>query len=129
MKKKLLLVEDDPSAVRITTYALEQAGYEVLAALNGQEALRKAQGEKPDLIILDVMLPGVDGFQVCRHLRADPQTAQIPILMLSAKAQQADVDTGLKVGADDYLTKPVDLSEVLSRVESLLAQKSAESVE
>ena len=81
------------------------------------------QDEKPDLIILDVMLPGIDGFEICHRLRSEPRTAPLPILMLSAKAQEIDKDTGVKVGADDYLAKPADPSEIVSRVESLLAQK------
>jgi DNA-binding response OmpR family regulator len=128
MKKKILLVEDDTSAIRITSYKFEQSGYEVLVALNGLEGVKKAHDDEPDLIILDVMLPGLDGFQVCRQLKSDSQTARIPILMVSAKAQKVDVSTGLKVGADDYVTKPVDLSKLVDRVESLLARKSIASV-
>ena len=124
MKKRILLVEDDPSAIRLVGYALEQEGYEVLTAANGVEGLRKAREEEPDLLILDVMLPGLDGFELCRRLRADAQTAGLPVLMLSAKAQEIDKTTGLKMGADAYLTKPADPSEIVSRVESLLAQKS-----
>ena len=126
MKKRILLVEDDPGAIRLVGYTLEQEGYEVLTAANGVEGLRKAREEEPDLLILDVMLPGLDGFELCRRLRADAQTAGLPVLMLSAKAQEIDKTTGLKMGADAYLTKPADPSEIVSRVESLLAQKSIE---
>jgi len=123
MSKKILVIEDDPGSLRLTQYTLEHKGYEVLTASNGLEGLKKAQNEGPDLIILDVMLPGIDGFEICHHLRAEPQTAKLPILMLSAKAREVDKDTGHKVGADDYLTKPASPSEIIDKVESLLAQK------
>ncbi len=124
-QKKILVVEDDPSAARLVGYTLEQQGYQVVTASNGVEGLRKAEEEEPDLLILDVMLPGLDGFEVCHRLRVEPRTAHLPILMLSAKAQEVDKDTGLKLGADQYLVKPADPAEILSRVESLLAGKTA----
>ena len=121
MNKKILVVEDDPIALRFARYTLLQEGYQVITAPNGLEGLRKAQTENPDLIILDIMLPGIDGFEICHRLRAEPETARIPILMLTAKAQEADRQTGLKVGADDYLTKPALPSEIVRRVQALLA--------
>ena len=124
MNKKILVIEDDPSALRFIEYTLQQEGYPVLTASNGLEGLRKAKTEEPDLIVLDIMLPGMDGFEICHRLRLEPQTAQLPVLMLSAKAQEVDKATGLKVGADDYVTKPADPSEIISRVERLLARKS-----
>ncbi len=124
MKKRVLLIEDDPSSVRLVSYTLEQEGYEVLTAMNGLDGLKKAREEAPDLLVLDVMLPGLDGFEVCRRLRADEQTAGLPVLMLSAKAQEIDKTTGLKVGADDYLAKPADPSEIMARVANLLAMKT-----
>jgi two-component system alkaline phosphatase synthesis response regulator PhoP len=123
MDKKILVIEDDPATLRLIDYSLRHEGYQVLTASNGLEGLRKAHDAEPDLIILDVMLPGMDGFEICHSLRSEPDTAQLPILMLSAKAQEIDKDTGLKVGADDYLAKPADPSEIVSRVESLLATK------
>jgi DNA-binding response OmpR family regulator len=125
MKKRVLLVEDDPGSIRFVSYILEQEGYEVLTANNGLAGLKKAREEAPDLLILDVMLPGLDGFEVCRRLRADEQTSKLLVLMLSAKAQEIDRTTGLKMGADDYLTKPADPSEIVARVESLLQRKAA----
>jgi len=122
--KKILVIEDDPSALRFIEYTLQQEGYQVLVATNGLAGLRKAQNEEPDLVVLDIMLPGIDGFEICHRLRAEPQTAQLPILMLSAKAQEIDKATGLKIGADDYLTKPADPSEIISRIASLLARKT-----
>ena len=124
MNKKILVIEDDPSSLRLTQYTLKQQGYEVITAPNGLEGLRKAQSEEPDLVILDIMLPGIDGFEICHHLRAEAQTTQLPILMLSAKAQEVDKDIGLKVGADDYITKPALPSEIVSAVESLLERKT-----
>ena len=123
MNKKILVIEDDPGSLRLTQYILEHNDYEVIAASNGLEGLRKARSESPDLVIMDIMLPGIDGFEICYNLRAEPQTAQLPILMLSAKAREADKDIALKVGADDYITKPVGASEILSKVENLLAKR------
>jgi DNA-binding response OmpR family regulator len=123
MAKRILLVEDDPSVLRAISYMLEKEGYDVLTAMNGLEGLRKAKGENPDLLVLDVMLPGIDGFEVCHRLRAESQTAQLPILMLSAKGQAADRSMGLQVGADEYLTKPVERLVLLSKIEALLAAK------
>ena len=122
MSKRILVIEDDPASLRLMQYILEHKGYEVLTAVNGLDGLKKARSEEPDLVILDVMLPGMDGFDICYHLRAEPQTAKLPILMLSAKAREVDRDTGLKVGADYYITKPVDPAEIISNVEALLAQ-------
>lgn len=106
------------------SYSLNHEGYEVLTAPNGLDGIRKAQTEKPDLIILDVMLPGMDGFEICHQLRSEPETEKLPILMFSAKAQEADKDTGLRVGADDYLVKPAAPSDIVNRVEKLLATKN-----
>jgi len=105
------------------TYALEKEGYEVVTASNGLQALIKAQKEGPELIILDVMLPGMDGFEVCSRLRNDPQTSHIPIIMVSAKGQDSDKSTGLRVGALDYLTKPVDNSILMGKVDVFLQNK------
>jgi len=125
MEKKILVIEDDPIALRLIEYTLHKQGYQVLKAKNGLEGISKAQSEEPDLIILDVMLPGIDGFEVCYRLRAKSQTAQLPILMLSGKAQEIDKATGLKVGADDYITKPAAPRELVKRVEDLLTRKTA----
>jgi DNA-binding response OmpR family regulator len=125
MSKKVLVIEDDAIALRLIEYTLRKEGYEVLLAKNGLEGISKAQGEEPDLVILDIMLPGIDGFEVCHRLRSEPQTAHLPILMLSGKAQETDKATGMKVGADDYVTKPVAPRQLVSRIESLLARKTA----
>lgn len=122
--KRILVAEDNPSVKRLVCYTLERAGYQVLSASNGVEGLRMAREEKPDLLVLDVMLPGLDGFELCHRLRTDPQTAQLPILIFSAKTQDADLSTGLSLGADDYLIKPADPSEIVKRVANLLAKGS-----
>ena len=124
MGKRILVIEDDPSSARLVGYALEREGYQVEIAVNGVEGLRKVQEEEPDLVILDVMLPGLDGFELCHRLRAEPRTDHVPILMLSAKAQEIDRSTGLRAGANEYLVKPADPAEILANVERLLAEKS-----
>ncbi|MFC1908931.1 response regulator transcription factor [Chloroflexota bacterium] len=123
MKKKILVIEDNPSSLRLVQYTFEHKGYEVLTAPNGLEGLRKARSEKPDLVILDVMLPGIDGFEVSHRLRAEAQTAHLPLLMLSAKAREEDKDIGIKAGADEYLAKPASPSEIVNRAEKLLARE------
>lgn len=119
-----MIIEDDPATSRLVSYSLNHEGYEVITAPNGLDGVRKAQTEKPDLIILDVMLPGMDGFEICHRLRSESETVKLPILMFSAKAQEADKDTGLRVGADDYLVKPAAPSDIVKRVEKLLAAKN-----
>ena len=121
MSKKVLIIEDDRSAARLAEYTLEQAGYEVITAYDGFDGLDKAVTEGPDLIILDVMLPGLDGYEVCHQLRQKSETATLPILMISAKARDDDRDIGLRVGADDYMAKPVDPSVIIQKVGDLLS--------
>ena len=121
MNKRILVIEDDPNALRLVEYTLGQEGYQVITAANGLEGLKKAREEHPDLIILDIMLPGLDGYEVCQQLRQEPKTIKLPILMLSAKAREIDKATGLKVGADDYLTKPADPAMIVAKVKTLLA--------
>lgn len=123
MPKKILIIEDDPATLRLIDYSLKQEGYQVITSLNGLEGLKKALGESPDLVILDVMLPGLDGFELCYRLRAETSTASLPILMLSAKAQEIDKATGIRVGADDYLTKPSAPEDIVSHVANLLAKR------
>jgi two-component system alkaline phosphatase synthesis response regulator PhoP len=122
ISKKILIVEDDPSFSRAISHMIGKEGYEVITASNGLAGLRMAKEDKPDLLILDVMLPGLDGFEICSRLRADSPTARLPIIMLSAKGQETDKTTGLKVGADVYLTKPVDRAVLLENITSLLAK-------
>ncbi|MFO8102062.1 MAG: response regulator [Dehalococcoidia bacterium] len=116
------MVDDEAGFSRAVKYALEKEGYEVLTASNGLQGLMTAQKEDIDLLILDVMLPGLDGYEVCNRLRADPKTADLPIIMLSAKGQDVDKATGLTVGANEYISKPVDNSTLLGRIASWLGK-------
>ena len=129
MAEKILVVEDDPAALRLVSYTLESADYQVTSAVNGVEGLRKAQQELPDLVVLDVMLPGIDGFEVCHRLRSNStaRPGRLPILMLTAKSQEADRAAGDKVGADLYLTKPAPPEEITAAVQSLLAQRGGQN--
>ena len=124
MAEKILMVDDDINALKLIGYTLHREGYEIIAAQSGQEALAKAQKEKPQLVILDIMMPGMDGYEVCRRLRAIPQTAQVPVIMLTARSQVEDKVAGFQAGADDYLTKPVIPAELLARVKALLLRST-----
>ena len=120
MGRKILVVDDEAVLVETIAYNLEQAGYVVVTAADGASALEAAQREKPDLIILDLMLPEMDGLEVCRQLRREDNTAITPIMMLTAKGEEIDKVVGLEVGADDYVTKPFGRRELLARVRALL---------
>ena len=122
VKPRILVVDDEPEAVELVEFNLKQSGYAVITAADGAEALKKARGQTPDLIVLDVMLPEMDGFEICKTLRLDPATAKIPILMLTAKAAEIDRVLGLELGADDYLTKPFSPRELLLRIKKILAR-------
>jgi two-component system phosphate regulon response regulator PhoB len=117
---KILVVDDEPDAVELIAFNLKAAGHEVITATEGQEALKKARTFAPDLIVLDLMLPEVDGLEVCKILRRDPATSPIPIIMLTAKAAEIDRVLGLELGADDYITKPFSPRELVLRVKNLL---------
>jgi DNA-binding response OmpR family regulator len=119
-KKKLLIVEDEKDLVEMVKFRLEASGYEATTAYDGQEGLDKAHKEKPDLIILDIMLPKLDGYKVCRLLKFDEKYKNIPIIMFTARAQESDKKTGEDVGADAYITKPFDSQVLLSKIEELL---------
>ncbi|MBL7140111.1 MAG: response regulator [Planctomycetes bacterium] len=123
VRGKILVVDDYPANVKLLERNLQAAGYETVAANDGQEALEKVQAEKPDLILLDIMMPKIDGFEVCRRLRADEATAVIPIIMVTALKETEDRIRGLEAGADDFISKPFDRGELLARVKSLLAIK------
>lgn len=126
-RRRVLVVDDEPDTLELIEFNLRNAGYDVIAAADGAEALKKARDNAPDLIILDVMLPELDGLEVCKILRANPSTAQIPILMLTAKAAEVDRILGLELGARDYVTKPFSPRELLLRVRNLLKQEDEES--
>ena len=117
---KILVVEDEPDIRKLVQYNLVQDHFKVLEAEDGEQALKILKREKPNLVILDLMLPGLSGLEICRALRAHPETARLPILMLTAKAGEADKIIGLEMGADDYLAKPFSPREMVARVRALL---------
>src|SRR5260221_5318558 len=121
MATKILVADDDLGALKMTCLILERQGYAVVIAHDGVEALQQVSAEMPDLIILDVMMPRLSGYEVCARLRADPATADIPIIMFTAKALTNDKVAGFEVGADDYLTKPTQPAELTARIKTLLA--------
>jgi len=120
MSEKILVVDDEKDLVDLVVYNLEKAGYRTLRAHDGDAALRKAQAEGADAVVLDVMLPVLDGWEVLKRLRADPKTAKTPVLMLTARGEETDKVLGLELGADDYLTKPFSPRELVARVKALL---------
>lgn len=122
MKAKILVVDDEPDAVELVAFNLRQSGYSVTTAADGAEALQKARTQLPDLVVLDVMLPEMDGFEICKLLRHDPATEKMPIIMLTAKASEVDRVLGLELGADDYLTKPFSPRELMLRVKKMLGR-------
>ncbi len=117
--KKILAVDDERHIVRLVEVNLQRAGYEVVTAYDGREALEKVKSERPDLVVLDVMMPYMDGFEVLKNLKSDPSTAEIPVIMLTAKAQDADVFRGWQSGVDCYLTKPFNPMELLTFVKRI----------
>lgn len=125
MKSKILLVDDEPDALEVLGFKLKEAGFIPLFAKDGLRALAAARDERPDLIVLDLMLPEVDGLEVCKILRRDNATANIPILMLTARAAEMDRVLGLELGADDYVTKPFSPRELVLRIKKLLARVKA----
>lgn len=117
---KILIVDDEQDIIRLLSFALQAEGYQVITALNGLDALKYVQQERPDIVVLDVMMPGMDGIEVCAELRSKPETAGLPIIMLSALGQVADRVRGLRAGADDYVPKPVNLEELSARIAAIL---------
>src|ERR1700742_449920 len=122
---KILVVDDEPDAIELIKFNLKNAGYDVVTAADGDEALKKARALLPELIILDLMLPEVDGLEVCKILRRDPRVAATPIIMLTAKAAEIDRVLGLELGADDYVTKPFSPRELVLRVKKMLQRNRA----
>jgi DNA-binding response OmpR family regulator len=120
VKSKILVVDDEPEAVELVEFNLKQAGYDVVTAADGTEALKKARSGLPGLIVLDLMLPEIDGLEVCKMLRRDPDTDKIPIIMLTARAAEVDRVLGLELGADDYISKPFSPRELVLRVKKIL---------
>ena len=121
VEKRILVADDDPVILRLIQVNLELEGYQVLTANNGEEAVATATAEHPDLVILDIMMPRLDGYQACEQLKAEAATKDIPVVFLSAKAQQSDIEKGKTYGVDEYLTKPFDPTELLDVVERLVS--------
>ena len=120
-EKRILVADDDPVILRLIQVNLELEGYQVLTANNGEEAVATATSETPDLVILDIMMPRLDGYQTCERLKSEDATKDIPVVFLSAKAQQADIEKGKSYGVEEYLTKPFDPTELLEVVERLVS--------
>jgi two-component system phosphate regulon response regulator PhoB len=124
---KILVVEDEPDLLDLVVYNLRKEGYRPVRAETGEKALELAQSERPDLVLLDLMLPGLDGIEVCRRLRANEATREIPIVMVTARAEETDAVVGLSMGADDYVKKPFGVRELIARVRAVLRRTSAQS--
>lgn len=120
MSEKILVVDDEKDLVELIAYNLEKDGFDILKAYDGETALKQVRAHNPHLLILDLMLPGIQGIEVCKRIRSDPQHASLPIIMLTAKGAEVDRVLGLEVGADDYVTKPFSVKELTARVRSLL---------
>ena len=121
---RILVVEDDPDIAELLRHYLERAQYQVDVLGHGGEALPRVRATRPDLVILDRMLPGMDGLEICRHLRAHDSTADLPVIMVTARAEETDRIVGLELGADDYITKPFSAKEVVARVNALLRRST-----
>ncbi len=122
-KERILVVDDEEDILELVRYNLAREGYQVAGTLSGEEALRKARTEGYDLIILDLMLPGIDGLEVAKKLKANEKTRDVPIVMLTAKGEEADIVTGLELGADDYITKPFSPRVLIARVRTALRRQ------
>lgn len=120
MPKKIVVIEDEPDIIGLVTLYLEKEGYRVTAVRDGIKGFQQLKAEPPDLLILDIMLPEMDGLEICRRVRADSKTAALPIIMLTAKGEESDKIVGLELGADDYLVKPFSPKELVARVKALL---------
>ncbi|MBU4345045.1 MAG: response regulator [Desulfobacteraceae bacterium] len=126
---KILVVDDEEDILELVRYNLAREGYKVVCATSGEEALNKAGSEPFDLIVLDLMLPGMDGLEIAKHLKSDSKTKHIPIIMLTAKGEEADIVTGLELGADDYVTKPFSPRILVARVKAVIRRKVKEEID
>lgn len=129
MAKRILVVDDEARVLTVIQKRLESVGYEVLTAMDGNEALNKARSETPDLIILDLILPKLNGYQVCSILKRDSYYKKIPIIMLTARTQERDIEEGMRVGADAYMTKPFKNEVLLEQIQQLLAKADERKVQ
>ncbi len=119
-KPKILVIEDEADILEVISYNLEREGHKVISCRNGEQGLSRIRTDNPDLVILDLMLPGMDGVEVCRQVKSDPVTRAIPVIMVTAKAEESDIVLGLGIGADDYITKPFSPKELVARVKVVL---------
>lgn len=126
--KKILIIEDDDHIIELLKFNVENNGYEVIAAMDGHDGLNKAINELPDLILLDLMLPGIDGIDICNKLKNKDRTKDIPIIMLTAKGHETDKILGLEIGADDYITKPFSVRELMTRIKVIFRRYAKEVV-
>ena len=125
-KGRILVVDDEIYIVHILDFSLGMEGYEVVTALDGEQALEKARAEKPDLIVLDIMMPRLDGYETCKQLKADAATKDIPVILLSAKGRNVDQKVGFEVGADDYITKPFSPRKLVERINAILGHGTSQ---
>lgn len=125
-KKRILVVDDEEDILELLDFNLSREGYRVVRATSGEQALEKTRNETPDLVLLDLMLPDMDGLEVTRILKSDPETRALPVVMLTAKGEEADIVLGLELGADDYITKPFSPRVLLARVKAVLRRNSGE---
>jgi two-component system alkaline phosphatase synthesis response regulator PhoP len=128
-KGKILVVDDEIYIVHILDFSLGMEGYEVVTALDGEQAVEKARTEKPDLIVLDIMMPKLDGYETCKILKGEKETRDIPVILLSAKGRNVDQKVGFEVGADDYITKPFSPRKLVERINSILGQTSQQRMQ
>ncbi|MDD3473675.1 MAG: response regulator transcription factor [Syntrophaceae bacterium] len=128
-KEKILVVDDEEDILELVRYNLVKDGYRVTCVSSGEQAIQKLREETPNVILLDLMLPGIDGLDVCKKLRTNPATAGIPIIMITAKGEDADIVTGLELGADDYLTKPFSPRVLLARIRAILRRNKQEEID
>ena len=124
-KERILIVEDEEDILELVTFNLAKEGYQITGVLSGEDAVRKIKSESVDLVILDLMLPGIDGLEVAKILQSDPETKHVPIIMLTAKGEETDIVTGLELGADDYITKPFSPKVLNARVRAVLRRQTS----
>jgi len=125
-RKRILVVDDEIYIVHILEFSLTMEGYDVITAADGEEALRRVEEDEPDLVVLDIMMPRMDGYEVCRRLREDPATRNLPVILLSAKGRPMDRDLGLDAGADDYIVKPFSPRRLLEKIRELMDRSPME---
>lgn len=129
IRKTILVVEDEEDILELVEYNLAKSGFAVTTVTSGEEALASIRSRLPDLVLLDLMLPGIDGLEVCKILKTDPEMQSIPVVMLTAKGEESDIVTGLELGADDYITKPFSPKVLIARVRTVLRRRTREKVD